>query len=319
MRCAKRVIASQQGQVLVMFAAGLVAFCGLLGMSVDVGRLVYTRTDLQKAADAAALAGAQDLAQSYADTSAARAAANRYAALNAPGTSATVTFSSRSRANDVINVTIHRHLDTFFLRVVGLMSFDPVASASAYGGAAASVQSGGGMAVMPWAINNDAFTRYGVTVGLQPANAGGGAGSYNLVSINPPNGQSYADAVARGVTAAIVAGGRYPTNRFDGSKFSPATLNAMQARISSRPGETSGSFKQGSPRVVFVPVVDGGIPDPPTPVKILTFRAFFLERTDARHNVIYGEFVEANVPAGGVPAPGQTVPDLGVHIIALLK
>ena len=69
----------ERGQALVLFAAGLVAFLGLVGMSVDVGRVMFTRTDLQKIADSGALAGAQDLPLSVV---AATTSANTYASSN---------------------------------------------------------------------------------------------------------------------------------------------------------------------------------------------------------------------------------------------
>ena len=50
-----------QGQALVLFAAGLIAFLGLVGMSVDVGRFILARTQIQAAVDASALAAAQSM------------------------------------------------------------------------------------------------------------------------------------------------------------------------------------------------------------------------------------------------------------------
>jgi len=51
----------ESGQALVLFAAGLIAFCGLIAMSIDVGRLVWARTQMQAAVDSAALAAAQSM------------------------------------------------------------------------------------------------------------------------------------------------------------------------------------------------------------------------------------------------------------------
>lgn len=57
-RCLTGRANRSDGQVLVLFAAGLVAFCGLAAMSIDVGRLTVERRSLQNTADAASLAGA---------------------------------------------------------------------------------------------------------------------------------------------------------------------------------------------------------------------------------------------------------------------
>ncbi|MEP6872631.1 MAG: Tad domain-containing protein, partial [Anaerolineaceae bacterium] len=71
--------------MLILFAAGLVAFLGIVGLSVDVGQLLYTKTDLQKLADSSALAGAQDLPQSTAN---ATTSADLYATNNGGATTA---------------------------------------------------------------------------------------------------------------------------------------------------------------------------------------------------------------------------------------
>jgi Flp pilus assembly protein TadG len=115
-----------------LFALGLAGFMGLVGMSVDVGRVVYTRTELQKEADAAALAGAQDLAQLSPDTGAAQASADSYVTKGG-GTpcAGCVTFSSTTSANDTITVVTRRHVDYSFLKVIGMTGADPSATAKA--------------------------------------------------------------------------------------------------------------------------------------------------------------------------------------------
>lgn len=116
----------EEGQVLVLFAAGLVGFLGLVGMSVDVGRLVYTKSDLQKVADAAALAGAQDLPDSTAD---ATTKANEYAANNTSGVTTAVTFTG----TETIHVAASKDVNFTFLRVLGIEKATPKAKATARG------------------------------------------------------------------------------------------------------------------------------------------------------------------------------------------
>ncbi|MBA4181894.1 MAG: hypothetical protein C0506_14990, partial [Anaerolinea sp.] len=120
------VARGERGQMLVMFAAGLAAFLGLVGMSVDIGRVVYTRTDLQKVADAAALAGSQDLPNS---ATAATASANAFVTANG-GSAATVTVSTTGQANDTITVQASKAVSYQFLKFVGLSGATPTAQAS---------------------------------------------------------------------------------------------------------------------------------------------------------------------------------------------
>ncbi|GBD23262.1 hypothetical protein HRbin29_00922 [bacterium HR29] len=51
----------EAGQALVLFAAGLLGFLVVLGLSIDVGRFLWARTQIQAAVDAAALAAAQSM------------------------------------------------------------------------------------------------------------------------------------------------------------------------------------------------------------------------------------------------------------------
>ena len=55
----------ERGQAMVIVALSLVVLLGATALSVDVGMQFNTKAKLQAAADAAALAGAQDLPKPY--------------------------------------------------------------------------------------------------------------------------------------------------------------------------------------------------------------------------------------------------------------
>ena len=88
-------------QILVLFAAALVVVCAVAAFSIDVGNMVLSRTRLQNAADAAALAGTLELwerQRAGADEASAREAAGqeaaRVVAVNYPEAGAEVVFGS---------------------------------------------------------------------------------------------------------------------------------------------------------------------------------------------------------------------------------
>ena len=62
----KRLITNSEGVVAIIVALLIVAFIGMTALVVDMGSLYEDRTSLQSVADAAALAGAQELPQSRA-------------------------------------------------------------------------------------------------------------------------------------------------------------------------------------------------------------------------------------------------------------
>ena len=85
---------SERGQVLVLFAGGLIALLLVAALAFDVGMMLVERRDEQNAADAAALAGARHV---LTDEPAAEAAARQIAQMNG--------FDDAD-ANEVVNVFI---------------------------------------------------------------------------------------------------------------------------------------------------------------------------------------------------------------------
>jgi len=73
---------SQRGATAVLAAICIVVLVGILGLVVDLGIVYARKTELQNAADAAALAGARELDGTLAGVNAARAQAIAIAALN---------------------------------------------------------------------------------------------------------------------------------------------------------------------------------------------------------------------------------------------
>jgi Flp pilus assembly protein TadG len=117
----------EHGQALVLFAAGLAAFLGIVGLSIDIGQVVHARTDLQKIADAAGFAGAQELPI----VGQANSEAIHYIGENGNSdcSSSCVEITTTSETNDTITVTTRRHVNYTFLRAVGLSGHDVTARA----------------------------------------------------------------------------------------------------------------------------------------------------------------------------------------------
>ncbi|MGI8925975.1 MAG: pilus assembly protein TadG-related protein [Tepidiformaceae bacterium] len=110
----------EHGQVLVLAAMALTLMVGMAGLAVDGGKVLYTRTDVQKVADAAAFAGAQNLPSS---TTQARTAAELYVTKNsASSTAPTITFSTTAATNDTITVAVRRTISMTFMRGLGVTS-----------------------------------------------------------------------------------------------------------------------------------------------------------------------------------------------------
>ena len=283
--CSRLPGGSERGQALVLFAGGLAVFCGFVGMSIDIGHVWATRTDLQKSADAAAMAGSQDLPT----TSTALSVANSYVASNSTGgTTAAVVFSQTYAANDTIQVTTTRHVDYTFLRAVGLTGTDVTATAKVRVGNYV-----GGAGIVPWGFiasntNNSTLLQNPCYVGKDAAGLptfkqntqctlkyGAGSnsgGDFGALSLGGSGASTYRNNIANGSTDVFKVGDQVPsetgnmvgpTSQGVGDRFSnPAPAGCpgnARSDVLVTNADLSVSIRSGceaSPRIIIIPVVD---------------------------------------------------------------
>jgi hypothetical protein len=123
---------NQRGQSLVLSLLFLTVLIGMAALVVDVGSWYRADRKLQANADAAALAGAQELP---ANAAAAEAAALAYADTNDGGLEAkNVRFRTTVVPNDTLEVTTDRPSPGFFAQLFGRDSVDVRAKAAARAG-----------------------------------------------------------------------------------------------------------------------------------------------------------------------------------------
>ena len=96
----------QRGQILVMFAGGLIAFIGLAALVIDLGTVYSLQRTERSLADAASLAGAQDLTTSSSDRTIPTGAyiRARQDALDAVAGAQGLASPSCNTASDTLNV-----------------------------------------------------------------------------------------------------------------------------------------------------------------------------------------------------------------------
>jgi hypothetical protein len=180
---------SERGQAMVLTTLFVAALLGIAALVLDLGTWFRNQRDLQAVADAAALAGAQELPE---DTSLASARATNYTSKNG-GSSPKITFSSTISGfgSNTIRVDLERSAPGFFAKVFGVNSVQIRAHAvarSSYPSAARWVA--------PIVVNEkhpmllckpqpcfDTYTEIELDH-LHKPGAGTGAGSFGLISLN---------------------------------------------------------------------------------------------------------------------------------------
>ncbi len=151
MRWLSRLTRGEEGQVLVVTALGLAALLGFAALAIDVGFFMWERRALQNAADASALAGVMELPNS---PTAAVAMANDYAVRNGVGDRGWVVESINVSA-DATTITVsvaHPNAPFVLGRVMGLLGVNVRARATAAINSPYRLSN-----VMPWMLKRSVY------------------------------------------------------------------------------------------------------------------------------------------------------------------
>jgi Flp pilus assembly protein TadG len=206
----------ENGQMLVMAALTMAVVLGAAGLSVDVGFMMHTRTDLQKSADAMALAGAQMLDGTSGGESSADTVARTYGPFNGVANSdiQSVQFGTScdpdpvtSSAHDLITVRLRRHQASFFARAVGFNGADIGACATAKKSALGALNH-----VRPFGLEDTCIANinYGNDITLKfdsatTRNCDSFQGNYGALTIDGTGASIYRDTIEYGSTSTICA------------------------------------------------------------------------------------------------------------------
>ncbi len=138
----------ERGVALFIAAGSMLAVTSVCALSIDVGMLYTARTEAQRVADGAALAGAAALIESPRNADLATLYATRFGALNTIGGRAAVVLPEDIAIDvekDLVTVNVLRTaargsaVETFFARMFGVRSVDVATFATAKASAAGGV------------------------------------------------------------------------------------------------------------------------------------------------------------------------------------
>ncbi len=287
------IFSGRKGSVLIIVAVALVALLGIAALVVDAGLLYYTKVFLSNAADAAALAGVQEL---WKDQDVAVAIAKTYAESNGVdegGVIAEILPDGRT-----IKVTTSKTVSLVFARVLGFSSTDVKASAKARVGTAKSAKN-----VVPFGVVWGDF-EFGEkkTLKVSAGDASVVRGNFGALALGgkeEEGGDAFRDNIKKGYEGILKVGDEVPTLIWTKpGNMSGPTCDGVNYRLSQcthDPPCTIEHFVRGCPRIVIVPVVRTfehvhGRGE----VELLGFAAFILEGVAGSGNEAYvtGWFIE---------------------------
>lgn len=343
-------VKNRNGQTMVMVVLFMVVLMGFVALTTNVGALTVTKSDLQNAADAAALAGVQELPG---DPAQARIVAQNYVTANGkPGDTTTVTIGT---GNKSITVAISRTEPAFLGRTLGTESNTVSADATATTGVAGSVPW-----IVPFTIPKPAEFRYDKVYVMRMY----GGGDFLDYTTGYPSGYTYpSDYRSDPVYRSFPISSPYPY-QFDYMNvyierdtdfsnyiewlekgyhktftvnqnmyyYSPSSggresVNAFAKRIARDPNTDYTRAKLGDGRVMLIPVVESMLSretssDGSVPLKIVGFVGFFLQKV---HKNSYGQtfwfegrFLE-NLNIGSGEVTFDTDADFGLRVQKLTE
>jgi Flp pilus assembly protein TadG len=283
---------------------------------IDVGSWMREDRDTQRAADAAALAGAQELPEDHA---AAEALALEYSGKNGGGVLADdVNFETTVLAGDTIAVDVDRPADSFFAKIVGIDSVEVGSTAKARAGVPSAAQYVAPIVVnvnhpqvsclgprMP-CFNDDAELTLD---DLHGPGSGDAAGAFGLLNLHPgatgaPGTEELASWMAEG---------------FDGLMEPGIYKSAPSALFNSSQMSEALSLRTGTE--VLFPIYDPPILGSGSGARynIIGWIGFYIEDYDNRgsNGTVDGYFTRV-VWRGVLSTTSSTTPDFGVRTVALI-
>ncbi len=309
-----------RGAVIVWLALFLLMVLGLASLGIDMAKLMTTRTQLQNAADAAALAGASAVDPTTGTLDPALAAER--AQLVCVGNKAFIEQSEpvvldaadvQLVGTDRVRVTVRRQggesIVTYFARVMGVTALEMTADATAKVDTAGAIDCG----ILPLAgiPGTGGFVPgCGNTYTLKEASQGGTTGNYLALSfpkcaegacsdLAVSGANTYRCLVQNGYCCSIAIGQELDTE--PGNMAGPTT-QAIKTRFSEdtdqRINICYSDYTGNGRRVAFVPIVTAPSAGGRSSVTVTGFAAFFLKNipTPGNGNSILAEYVYSTIP-----------------------
>lgn len=296
----------EKGSAMVMFALCATVLIGFCALAIDTGLVAYEKSRLGNAADAASLAGAQELIY---DRDNACNVARKYLKDNGVDPEcADIRLIDGNR----ISVTANKEVDYFFARIFGLKS----TNVSAEGVAKCSPISALNKGVRPFAIEEQSF-EYGQSYILKKGGGGGSNGNYGPLELGGNGANNYSNNIANGYTGHLEAGDIVYTETGNMSEPTYQGITELIGKCSRTPGCTYGDYDLDCPRLVTVIIVDSMDLSGRTAVEIKGFASFFLEGVQGQGNdsIITGKFVKTI----GIGELNDAQTDYGLKGIKLIQ
>jgi Flp pilus assembly protein TadG len=305
----KVVLRKSRGQVGVLYAMALIGLLGGVAMCTDVGVMYLNWHRMQRAVDAAALAGVTYLPE---DTATAISTAETYGEDNGLAASEIAPPLVGAGANgiDTLTVSATRNVPYYFARVLGMttqkVSVTAVAEAPA---PASSVQCGssasagygstvGECGLIPIGVDNSTTYSYLQSVTLNEGQVG--PGDWGSLALGSNGGNVLRSNIANGYDGLVSVGNVLTEPGKAVGPVDQGFMDRINAGLSSDPSGTAASHTANDPRVVIVPLVNWSSAQGKGYVTVTGFAALWIDSVAG--GTIQANFISTVAP-NGTPDP----------------
>jgi hypothetical protein len=307
MRNIYRHFKSQKGSAAIIIALSMTVLLGFTALAIDVGVITSEKSRISKAADAAALAGAQELIMNKSN---AINIANQYLEKNGvdPIDAQIVVSDSDTK----ISVTINKEVNYYFAGILGFDKGIVETEAVAICAPVIGVYEG----IRPFAIEQQTLD-FNQTYTLKEGAGSGSNGNYGGLALGGNGASTYVSNIVEGYDGYLRVGDFVDTEPGNMSGPTAQGINTLISHCTHVPECTHNHYSTNCPRIITVIMVETLDVNGRAPVKIVGFAKFFLIGVEGhgRESIVTGKFLRT-VTTGELD---ETQTDFGLKGVKLIK
>jgi Flp pilus assembly protein TadG len=300
----KYLASDQRGSTIILAGLSMVLLMGAAGLVIDGGTLYVTKSQLQKAANAAALSGAQELTGQAANVSA--IVSDILQKHKEEGS----LVSKEIQMKSSIRLHLQKNVKLGFAQLFGFKSVPVTVQA------AAQIQPmGSAVGAAPLGIDDSIVLEYNRPYQLKVDNTGVQSGNFGILALGGPGASTYEDNLLHGYSSAIDIGKVIDTQT---GNIAEKTRSSVQARINACPYPPGDYSHLDCARIILIPVyhpVDF-TSNQLKQIRVTGFAYFYItDPMDSNDTSIKGMFIQSI--GTGFAKPGAV--DRGAYSIRLIE
>lgn len=275
---------SEKGTAIIILALGMTVVLGFSALVVDVGVVMYEKSNISNAVDAAALAGAQELIYNKDN---AINVVNQY--LEANGVDPLDVEVVLSDSDTKLSVTANKEVNYYFARILGFENGNVEVNCVAKCAPISGVYEG----IRPFAIEQQTLD-FGQTYTLKAGGGCGSNGNYGALALGGNGACNYKSNIINGYNGHLKVGDYVTTEPGNMSGPTSQGINALINQCNHSPECDSEQYDIDCPRIITAIIVENLDVNGRASVKVSGFAKFFLEGVAGQGNnsTVTGKFIK---------------------------